>query len=169
EVDVSQKIVSDMYCEHDLIPLRGNKVNAKLNAIEGDYFNFGFLTYGVNAKIELPSLPPCYHVNITLSGQSDVNNKLGAMYKTEGLQSGAILLPDNEYDVIWKENTAQYAFRFDQKKLENHLSSLINEPVQSTIHFDTIFNLNSGSGRGLLRACKLLQTEWEEESTFVNS
>lgn len=169
EVDVSQKIVSDMYCEHYLIPLKGEKVDAKLNAIEGDHFNFGFLTYGVDAKIDLPSLPPCYHVNVTLSGQSDVNHKNGATYKTEGLQSGAILLPDNRYDVVWKEKTAQYAFRFHQENLESHLSSLILEPVRSTIHFDTIFNLQSSAGGGLLRACQLLQTEWEQDSTFVHS
>lgn len=169
DVDISQEIVTSMYCEHSLIPLKGDEVNAKLNAIEGDKFNFGFLTYGVNAKIVLPSLRPCYHVNITLSGESYVENKKHSKLQTQGMKSGAVLLPEENYEIIWKKNTSQYAFKFDQKKLENHLASLICESVDSHIHFDTIFNLKSDAGSGLIRACKLLQTEWEQNNPIAIS
>lgn len=169
DVDFSQKIVTNMYCEHALVPLEGDEVNAKLNAIEGDQFNFGFLTYGVNAKIVLPSLPPCYHVNITLSGESHIDNKKGSKLQTFGMKSGAVLLPEKKYDIIWKKNTKQYAFKFHQKNLENHLSTLIYEPVASPIMFDTVFNLESVTGQGLIRACTLLQTEWEQNSAIAIS
>lgn len=169
DVDISKEIVTNMYCEHSLIPFEGDKVNAKLNAIEGDKFNFGFLTYGVNAKIELPPLPPCYHVNITLSGESYVETKNGSKLQTNGMKNGAILLPEKEYDVIWQKNTEQYAFKFHQKKLENHLEMLIGESIASPINFDTIFNLNSSIGKGLIRACRLLQTEWEQNNIITIS
>lgn len=169
DVDESQEIVSSMYCKHSLIPLNGDTVDAKLNAIKGDYFNFGFLTYGVNANIDLPPLESCYHVNITLSGESIVDNKKGLKLKTWGMKSGAVLLPGEQYHVIWKDNTRQYAFKFPKKKLEKHLSSLIYEDVNSRINFETVFDLNSAAGRGLIRACSLLQKEWEEKNVICLS
>lgn len=169
DVDISRKIVTDMYCEHELVPLVGDEVNAKLNAVEGDQFNFGFLTYGVDAKIVLPALPSCYHVNITLAGNSIVDDKQGSSFHTDGMNSGAILLPEHTYDVIWKKNTRQYAFKFHQKKLERHLETLIYEKIDSSIAFDTVFDLTSTTGQGLVRACLLLQTEWEQNSTIAFS
>lgn len=166
DVHEAQQIVTSMYCEHALVPLKGDQVKAKLNAIEGENFNFGFLTYGVKANINLPPLESCYHVNIPLSGESLIDNRKGTKLKATSMKEGAILLPEEKYNVIWKDDTRQYAFKFPQDKLENHLSSLIFEPVDSRINFDTIFVLDSVAGRGFIRACTMLQTEWEQNNTF---
>lgn len=164
DVDTAQKIVTKMYCEHALVPLKGDTVAAKLNGIEGEHFNFGFLTYGVDAKIVLPPLSSCYHVNITLSGKSTVYNKNNTRFDSFAQANGAVLIPEHSYKVIWEKNTKQYAFRFHRQKLESHLATLICEPVTSPIRFETIFDLTSPTGMSLIRACLLLQTEWEQNS-----
>lgn len=168
DVDFSQSLVSEVYCEHSLVPVKGTKVDAKLNAVEGTKLTFGYLTYGVDAKILLPPLPPCYHVNITLAGNSCIsrNGKTGF---TEGMKSGAILLPDEKASVLWSKDAKQYALKFPREKLENHLSALINERVHGPIDFDLTFDLQNNAGRSLLRACILLQAEWEEQSTLILS
>ncbi|WP_313427599.1 hypothetical protein [Siminovitchia terrae] len=63
DVDFSQSLVSEVYCEHSLVPVQGTAVKAKLNAVEGTMLTFGYLTYGVDAEILLPPLLPCeyYH------------------------------------------------------------------------------------------------------------
>ncbi len=168
DVDFSQNLVSEVYCEHSLVPVKGMKVDAKLNAVEGTKLTFGYLTYGVDAKILLPPLPPCYHVNITLAGHSCVSRN-GKTAFTEGMKSGAVLLPDQKASVLWAKDAKQYALKFPREKLESHLSSLINERVDGPIDFDLTFNLQNSAGRSLLRACILLQAEWEEQSTLILS
>lgn len=165
DVDFSRKIVTELYCPHTLLPLEGDRVNARLNAVEGKNFNFGFLTYGVNTKIDLPPLPDCYHVNLTLSGKSQIIKK-GDTVLTEGLKGGAILLPEHTYNVLWNKNTKQFAFRFRKQQLESHLASLIRQPVKNTIEFETLFSLNNNLGKSLLSACHLLQKEWEINETI---
>lgn len=168
DVDFSQSLVSEVYCEHSLVPVRDTKVDAKLNAVEGTKLTFGYLTYGVDAKILLPPLPPCYHVNITLAGNSCISRN-GKTAFTEGMKSGAVLLPDQKASVLWSKDAKQYALKFPREKLENHLSALINERVHGPIDFDLTFDLQNTAGRSLLRACILLQAEWEEQSTLILS
>lgn len=168
DVDFSQSLVSEVYCEHSLVPVNNTKVDAKLNAVEGTKLTFGYLTYGVDAKILLPPLPPCYHVNITLAGNSCISRN-GKTAFTEGMKSGAILLPDEKASVLWSKDAKQYALKFPREKLENHLSALINERVHGPIDFDLTFDLQNNAGRSLLRACILLQAEWEEQSTLILS
>lgn len=166
DVDFSQSLVSEVYCEHSLVPVQGTAVKAKLNAVEGTMLTFGYLTYGVDAEILLPPLPPCYHVNITIAGKSCISRN-GKSAITEGMKSGAVLLPDQKASILWSKDAKQYALKFPRDKLENHLSALINESVDDPINFDLTFNLQNTAGRSLLRACILLQAEWEEQSTLI--
>jgi AraC-like DNA-binding protein len=100
----------------------------------------------------------CYHMNLTLSGQTSVSQR-GVRAHTEAGHSGVIFVPDDPFIVRWSPEATQYAIKLPRRALEAQLGKLLNRPIEMPIDFKLGFDLDNGPGRSLLSAVAYLRHE----------
>ena len=160
DVDEARHVVTEVYVPHDLDSSRGLPLDARLNCVASSRLTLGYLVYGADAMLTLPPLEHCYHVNLTLSGRTRVTRRGGReVATTAGGRSGAVLLPTEDSTVTWTPEATQYAMKFPRGPLEEHLGSLLGQPVAEPLDFSVSMDLTEGAGAALLSAVRFLQTE----------
>ncbi|MEJ2885512.1 AraC family transcriptional regulator [Actinomycetospora aeridis] len=162
DVDEAQHVVTEVYVRHELDSLGGRPLDARLNCVASERMTLGYLVYGANASLDLPPLESCYHVNLTLSGNTRVTRRGGRDHAiTAGGRSGAVLLPTEHSTVTWTPEATQFAMKFNRGPLEEHLGSLLGRPIHDPLDFDVTMDLTTGPGAALLAAVRFLQTEMD--------
>lgn len=160
DVDEARHVVTEVYVPHDLDSAGGRPLDARLNCVASPRLTLGYLVYGANASLTLPPLRHCYHVNLTLSGRTRVTRRGGREEAwTSGGSSGAVLLPHEDSTVTWSPEATQFAMKFPRGPLEEHLGSLLGQPVTEALDFGVSMDLSTGAGASLLSAVRFLQTE----------
>lgn len=154
----AQHYITDVYIPHDLQTRDGRTLDFKLRYLSSERLTVGHLVYGADAELLVPPMRDCYHMNLTLSGQTMVSQK-GRRASTRANQSGVLFLPDDPFTVRWSPEAVQYAVKLPRRPLEAHLSKLINRPVERPIAFDLGFALTSPVGQSLLSAVDYLRAE----------
>ncbi|MDL5158699.1 AraC family transcriptional regulator [Actinomycetospora termitidis] len=162
DVDEAQHVVSEVYVRHELDSLGGRPLDARLNSIASERLTLGYLVYGAHAALDLPPLEHCYHVNLTLSGRTEVTRRRGKERAvTEGGRSGAVLIPTEDSTVQWTPEATQFAMKFPRAPLEEHLGGLLGHPIHDALDFDVSMDLTAGPGAALMGAVRFLQTEMD--------
>lgn len=167
-VDQARDVVASVYVPHTL-ETKAKNLDAVLNAVSSEMLTFGFLSYGATTTVVLPPMESCYHVNITLSGHSEITDQYGTQVRTRGVAGGAILFPDRQVRIAWYDSTRQYALKVTREVLESHLAAMINRPWSTVIPADMHLDLTSGAGTGLLRLLELYEREWDEDGVLVRT
>lgn len=170
DVDEARQVVSQVYVPHELDSLGGRPLDARLNSVASDRLTLGYLVYGAHASLDLPPLEHCYHVNLTLSGRTEVTRRRGRERAvTEGGRSGAVLLPTEESTVTWTPEATQFAMKFPRGPLEEHLGGLLGHPVHEALDFDVSMDLTAGPGAALMSAVRFLQTELDRPGGIASA
>ena len=170
DVDEAQHVVTEVYVRHELDSLGGRPLDARLNCVASERMTLGYLVYGANASLDLPPLESCYHVNLTLSGNTQVTRRGGRdRATTAGRRSGAVLLPTEHSTVEWTPEATQFAMKFNRGPLEEHLASLLGRPVHDPLDFDVTMDLTRGPGAALLAAVRFLQTEMDRPGGIADA
>lgn len=162
DVDEAQHVVTEVYVPHELDSLGGRPLDARLNSVASERLTLGYLVYGADASLDLPPLEHCYHVNLTLSGRTEVTRRRGRERAvTEGGRSGAVLLPTEDSTVRWTPEATQFAMKFPREPLEDHLGGLLGHPIHDALDFDVSMDLTAGPGAALMSAVRFLQVEMD--------
>lgn len=158
DLEEAQHYITDVYIPHDLQTRDGRALDFKLRYLASERLTVGHLVYGADAELLVPPMLDCYHMNLTLSGQTMVSQR-GRWAATEANTSGVLFQPDDPFTVRWSPEAVQYAVKLPRRPLETHLSKLINQPVERAISFDLGFDVASPTGRSLLSAVNYLRVE----------
>jgi AraC-like DNA-binding protein len=158
DLEEAQHYITDVYIPHNLQTRDGRALDFKLRYLASERLTVGHLVYGADAELLVPPMLDCYHMNLTLSGQTMVSQK-GRWAATQAKQSGVLFRPDDPFTVRWSPEAVQYAVKLPRRPLEAHLSKLINRPVERPIAFDLGFDLASPTGQSLLSAVNYLRVE----------
>lgn len=170
DVDEARHVVTEVYVPHDLDSSRGRPLDARLNCVASPRLTLGYLVYGADATLTLPPLEHCYHVNLTLSGNTRVTRRGGRdEATTAGGCSGAVLLPTEDSTVAWTPEATQYAMKFPRGPIEEHLGGLLGRPINEPLDFDVSMDLTSGPGAALLSAVTFLQAEIDRPGGIVDA
>lgn len=165
DVDEAQHVVTEVYVLHELDSLGGRPLDARLNCVASPRLTLGYLAYGANASLDLPPLEHCYHVNLTLSGRTQITRRGGSgrygndVATTEGGRSGAVVSPTGHTTAAWTPDATQFAMKFPRGPLEEHLSGLLGHPIHDSLDFAVSMDLTRGPGAALMAAVRFLQTE----------
>lgn len=154
----AQHYITDVYIPHDLQSRDGRPLDFKLRYLASERLTVGHLVYGADAELLVPPMRDCYHMNLTLRGQTMVSQK-GRRAGTQAKQSGVLFRPDDPFTVRWSPEAVQYAVKLPRRPLEAHLSKLLNRPVERPIAFDLGFDLTSPVGQSLLTTVNYLRVE----------
>jgi AraC-like DNA-binding protein len=158
DLEEAQHYITDVYIPHDLQTRDGRALDFKLRYLASERLTVGHLVYGADAELLVPPMLDCYHMNLTLSGQTMVSQK-GRRAATQAKRSGVLFQPDAPFTVRWSPEAVQYAVKLPRRPLEAHLSKLLNRPVERPIGFDLGFDLASPIGQSLLSAVDYLRIE----------
>ncbi|MEU6701279.1 AraC family transcriptional regulator [Pseudonocardia sp. NPDC046786] len=158
DLEEARHFITDVYIPHNLQTRDGRALDFKLRYLASERLTVGHLVYGADAELLVPPMLDCYHMNLTLSGQTMVSQN-GRWAATRAKQSGVFFRPDDPFTVRWSPEAVQYAVKLPRRPLEAHLSKLVNRPVERPIAFDLGFDLASPTGQSLLAAVDYLRCE----------
>ncbi|GEL23737.1 AraC family transcriptional regulator [Pseudonocardia sulfidoxydans NBRC 16205] len=158
DLEQARDIITRVYIPHDLRTRDGNLLDFRLRHLRSERLTVGHCIYGADAELTVPPMGDCYHVNLTLQGQTSVTQRRTTA-ETEGRKSAVLLGPTEPFTVRWSPEAVQYALKVPRLSLEAHLSRLINRAVERPVEFDLGFDLSGARGQALLSAIRFLREE----------
>ncbi|MFI9626596.1 AraC family transcriptional regulator [Streptomyces sp. NPDC052042] len=160
-LEEAREAVTKIYLPHDLVGPQ-DAMNMRLNALTDRHMTLGYLTYQAEAELTMPATEHCYHVNLTIVGETRASRSDGGREVTVASQRGVVLSPVQTNRVFWSPEAEQLILKIPRTSLEAHLSDLLGKPVTEVIDFDFGLDLTTSSGRALLRAVQFLATELDK-------
>ncbi len=158
DFDQAHEYVTDVYIPHDLQTRDPGRLDFKLRYLESERLTLGHLTYGADSELIVPPMLSCYHVNLTLYGETMVCQD-GGRAQTSARRSGVAVSPTDPFTVRWSPSAVQYAVKFPRQPLENQLAKHIRRDVDKPIRFDLGFDLTTAAGGSLLAAVTFLREQ----------
>lgn len=158
DVEEARDYITDVYIPHDLETRDGKVLDFRLRYLASERLTVGHLVYGADAELLVPPMRDCYHMNLTLHGQTMVSQG-GRRACTRATSSGVLFNPTDPFTVRWSPDAVQYAVKLPRRSVEAHLSKLINQPVERPISFDLGVDLTSAAGQSLLSTVHFLRQE----------
>ena len=150
--------ITDVYIPHDLRTRDGRVLDFRLRYLASERLTVGHLVYGADAELLVPPMRDCYHMNLTLQGQTMVSQR-GRWAATNALRSGVLFNPTDAFTVRWSPDAVQYAVKLPRRSVEAHLSKLLCRPVERPIRFALGYDLTSAAGQALLSTVHFLRRE----------
>ncbi|MGY1690295.1 AraC family transcriptional regulator [Geodermatophilus sp. SYSU D01105] len=158
DLEQARHYITDVYIPHDLETRDGRVLDFRLRYLASERLTVGHLVYGADAELLVPPMRDCYHMNLTLHGQTMVSQH-GRWAATEATRRGVLFNPTDPFTVRWSPDAIQYAVKLPRRSVEAHLGKLINQPVERPIEFDLGFDLVSATGQALLSTVHFLRQE----------
>jgi AraC-like DNA-binding protein len=158
DVDEARHYVTGVYSPHRLETRDGHVLDFRLRYFDSERLTVGHLVYGADAELHVPPMRDCYHMNLTLHGQT-MNSQRGRWASTEAGHSGVLFNPNDAFTVRWSPEAVQYAVKLPRRSVEAQLGTLIRQPVERPISFDLGVDLTSPAGQCLLSTLRFLRRE----------
>jgi AraC-like DNA-binding protein len=158
DVEEARHYITDVYIPHDLETRDGRVLDFRLRYLASERLTVGHLVYGADAELLVPPMRDCYHMNLTLHGQTMVSQR-GRRASTDAERSGVLFNPTDPFTVRWSPEAVQYAVKLPRRSVEGHLAKLINRPVERPIRFDLGFDVTSPAGQSLLSTVHFFRQE----------
>src|SRR4051794_11465150 len=158
DVEEAHDYIADVYIPHELKTRDGRVLDFRLRYLDSERLTVGHLVYGADAELLVPPMRDCYHMNLTLHGQT-INSQRGRWASTAAGQSGVLFNPTDAFTVRWSPEAVQLALKLPRRPVEAHLGKLIHRPVERPISFNLGLDLTSPAGQSLLSTVHFLRRE----------
>lgn len=169
EIDHAQTVVAKVFEPHHLEPHGRGSLDARLNAVQVDNLTIGYLTYGRDVRIDLPNNDTWYHINVPLSGDSQVSRSDGMVEETKEKTSAAVFLPHKNQSIEWKTQTEQIGIRIPAETIETHLETMTNRRLSGPLDLDLLIDLTSPAGKSFQRAISFAISEWGQAGVLATT
>ena len=111
-------------------------MNMRLNATNDRRMTLGYLTYQADVELTMPATEDCYHVNLTIAGETRASRSDGGREQTFAHRRGVVLSPVQTNMVRGPRDAEQMILKIPRTSLEAHLSDLLGKPVTQVVTFD---------------------------------
>lgn len=166
-LEEARDAVTRIYLPHVLVG-PADAMNMKLNAVTDRRMTLGYLTYQAETELTMPATEDCYHVNLTVVGETRARRSDGGRELTVAHERGVVLSPLQENRVRWTPEAEQLILKIPRPSLEAHLSDILGRPVTEVVDFDFGLDLTTGPGRALLRSVQFLATELDRPAGLAD-
>ncbi|MEU3528729.1 AraC family transcriptional regulator [Streptomyces sp. NPDC038707] len=146
------------FARHEMRLAPGHRLDFRLDIAAAPHVTVGRLSYGADAKLTVPPMRLCYHVNLPLSGGSAAEQN-GTRGESAAGRTGTAFVPDAPLRVRWSPDARQYVLRFPRELLEGHAAKLAGLRSPEEVRFDLVFDLSGGTGQALVATAGFLFTE----------
>lgn len=159
--DQIERVVSEVIAPHTLQGEFGRRgLRAKFSSVALPDVTFGYLTYGRNVSLDIPSdALTDVHINIPLAGSART------FFRREAVDAspfvGVLYNPGDAAKIAWDQHCSQLCIKYARSTLHRELEKLLNKPVDQPLTFAHKVNGASASGRQWLSTVKLVQHSTE--------
>lgn len=150
--------VTDIYIPHSLRAHETHPLDFRIRYVASDRFTVGHLRYGADSELLVPPMEHCYHVNLTLHGNTAVEQG-GQSAVTEGGLGGVVLDPESPFRVRWSPDAIQYAIKIPRHSLERQIEAFTGRPLTRSVRFQLGFGLDTPNAIGMMKAITHLRDE----------
>jgi AraC-like DNA-binding protein len=158
DLEEAHNYITDVYIPHELKTRDGRVLDFRLRYLDSERLTVGHLVYGADSELLVPPMRDCYHMNLTLHGQT-MNSQRGRWASTAAGRSGVLFNPTDAFTVRWSPEAVQFAVKLPRRSVEAHLGKLIHRPVERPISFNLGVDLTSPAGQSLLSTVHFLRRE----------
>lgn len=158
DLDVAREHGSRNFARHEMRLAHGHQLDFRLDVAPSPRVTLGRLSYGADAKLTVPPMRHCYHVNLPMSGSS-LAEQNGVRGVSSADRAGVAFVPDAPLRVRWSPDALQYVMRFPRELLEAHAAKMAGLRSPEGIRFDLTFDLTGGAGQALVATAGFLFTE----------
>lgn len=162
DFDEAQDHITRVYIPHGLRSRDGRLLDFKLRYLASDRLTLGHLCYGADAELLVPPMESCYHMNLTLHGETMVSQARQHAV-TEAGRRGVLFGPTDPFTVRWSPDAIQYAIKIPRASMETQLGAMLGRPIDRPIDFSLGFDITSPAGQSLLAAVQHLRSELSRE------
>ncbi len=166
-LEEARDAVTRVYLPHELTG-RQDGMDMRLNATTDRRMTLGYLTHGAEAELTMPATEDCYHINLTIAGETRASRSDGGRAFTAAEHSGVVLSPVQTNTVRWTPDAEQLILKIPRTSLESHLSDMLGKPVTQVIDFDFGLDLTTAAGRSLLRSVQFLAGELDRDQGLAD-
>lgn len=147
ELDEARNVVAKVFRNDHSLELIGKaaRLDARMHYIRVGGCSLSFFRYGGPLKLTVEEAPNFYHVQIPLSGPAQVSTQAGNVESMPGM--GVVISAGAILQMSWASDTNRLVVRFEQGRLEQHLSSYLGYEIDGPVQFKIPFPLDSPGGR----------------------
>jgi AraC-like DNA-binding protein len=158
EVDAARLRVTDAFGDHQLTPVRAERLNMRLDAVKATSVTVGRLSYGAEVRLNAPEMSWFHHINLPIKGKMRVaqRNLTGV---ASGNETGVAMGPHDPLGVEWGADCVSYSMRVPSAPLQTQLEKLLGRDPGELIRFNIEFPVRDSRARSLYTGARFLRTE----------
>lgn len=154
--------VAAAFAHHELVLDERHGIDFALETVRSESLTVGRMAYGTDARIDGPPMQTCYHVNLSVAGQSTVAQH-GTRRSFGAGEAGVAFVHDAPVSIRWSADAAHYHINLRRAPFERHAARLLGRRDTEPVLFDLTFPTDSPAGRALLASTRFVYDELARE------
>lgn len=160
DMDQAREAVATEFCPHGLFPLnRRPAIDVRFHSVRFGNIGLNYLDYGDAVRIMPGALETFYLVQMPLAGRAEITCGRETIVSHPGLAS--VPAPDRPLAMCWGTNNPQLIVWIAKDQLENHLRTMIDQPLTEPLRFALGMDLTGPETLPWRNVVELLRTEAE--------
>ncbi|RLA04620.1 MAG: AraC family transcriptional regulator [Gammaproteobacteria bacterium] len=133
KADEAREIVSQVYCDHTLVPEGKCDLDAQHNRVELSDISLNYLQYGADVKVEPGHLDDFYLFQLPLDGEAEICTNNHTFNTSPGKSS--VINPSEYTKMRWNRSCKKLMVQIKREALEQRLSRILMRPIINPILF----------------------------------
>ncbi|MFF0488568.1 AraC family transcriptional regulator [Nocardia sp. NPDC004068] len=154
--------VSAAFAHHELVLDERRGIDFALDTVRSESLTVGRMAYGTAARIDGPPMQTCYHVNLSVAGQSTVAQH-GTRRSFGAGEAGVAFVHDAPVSIRWSADAEHYHINLRREPFERHAARLLGRRESQPVRFDLTFPMAAPAGRALLATTRFVYDELARE------
>ncbi|MEV0685198.1 AraC family transcriptional regulator [Nocardia sp. NPDC050378] len=150
--------VAAAFAHHELALDERHRIDFALETARSESLTVGRMAYGTDARIDGPPMQTCYHVNLSVAGQSTVAQH-GTRRSFGAGEAGVAFVHDAPVSVRWSADAEHYHINLRRVPFERHAARLLGRRDTEPVLFDLTFPIDTPAGRALLASTRFVYDE----------
>jgi len=134
DADEAREIVSQVYCDHTLEPVKRGGIDACHNRAQLSQISLNYLEYGADVKVEPGHLDDFFLFQLPMEGKAEICTNNHNFNTSKG--SSSVINPSEYTKMRWNRDCKKLMVQIKRNALEQRLSRILMRPIAKPILFD---------------------------------
>ncbi len=134
EADEAREIVSKVYCDHTLVPGKGQKLDACHNRAKLSQISLNYMEYGADVMVEPGHLDDFFLFQLPMEGAAEICTNNHTFNTSKNVSS--VINPSEYTKMHWNRDCKKLLVQIKRNALEQRLSRILMRPIDKPILFE---------------------------------
>lgn len=156
--------VSRAFCAHELVPVGGHGIDARLRSARAGHIGLHYLDYGAEVRISPARMSTFYLVEIPLAGRAEIH--AGGERLVSGPAVAFVPSLDDDLTLHWADQSPKLVVQIDRTSLEKLLCQMLDRSLKEPLRFDLAMDLADPALRAWRRVVDMIVYEMDTVAPF---